>query len=120
VAGPSDCLKAGAQIQKNCFSNGYARIRVITIGKAIILWRNDAAKVINPLFLVLKIPSAFSPGSPKLIMLKKQGEYSRGKIDETGYPQTIVVDKSGTISHIEHGTSPLQRETLKQKIQEVQ
>lgn len=41
-------------------------------------------------------------------------------IDETGYPLTIVVDKSGIISHIEHGTSPLQRETLKQKIQEVQ
>lgn len=37
-------------------------------------------------------------------------------IGTAGYPLTIVVDKNGTIAHIEHGTSPLQRETLKQKI----
>jgi hypothetical protein len=40
-------------------------------------------------------------------------------IDSTGYPLTLVVDKSGVIVHIEHGTSPVQREVLKKKIQEV-
>jgi hypothetical protein len=40
-------------------------------------------------------------------------------IDDSGYPMTIVVDKSGTITHIEHGTSPVQREQLKQQIQSV-
>lgn len=39
-------------------------------------------------------------------------------IDSTGYPLTLVVDKSGVIVHIEHGTSPVQREVLKKKIQE--
>jgi hypothetical protein len=40
-------------------------------------------------------------------------------IDDSGYPMTIVVDKAGTITHIEHGTSPVQREQLKQQIQSV-
>lgn len=40
-------------------------------------------------------------------------------IDESGYPLTVVVDKAGKVTHVEHGTSPVQRETLKQKIQEV-
>jgi thiol-disulfide isomerase/thioredoxin len=40
-------------------------------------------------------------------------------IDESGYPLTVVVDKAGNVTHVEHGTSPVQRETLKQKIQEV-
>jgi hypothetical protein len=40
-------------------------------------------------------------------------------IDSRGYPLTIVVDKTGVITHIEHGTSPLQREVLKRKIQDV-
>lgn len=37
-------------------------------------------------------------------------------IDDRGYPMTIVVDKSGYIRHIEYGTSPVQRETLKKII----
>lgn len=40
-------------------------------------------------------------------------------IGNNGYPMTIVVDKTGTISHIEHGTSPVQRDELKAKIQAV-
>jgi thiol-disulfide isomerase/thioredoxin len=39
-------------------------------------------------------------------------------VGSSGYPLTIVIDKNGKITHIEHGTSPVQRETLKQKIQE--
>jgi thiol-disulfide isomerase/thioredoxin len=38
-------------------------------------------------------------------------------IDTTGYPLTIVVNKEGIITHVEHGTSPVQREELKAKIQ---
>lgn len=34
-----------------------------------------------------------------------------------GYPMTIIVDKDGFIMQIEHGTSPAQREKLKQTIQ---
>jgi hypothetical protein len=33
-------------------------------------------------------------------------------IDETGYPLTVVVNRDGVIVHIEHGTSPVQREEL--------
>lgn len=40
-------------------------------------------------------------------------------IDETGYPLTIVVDKTGKIAHVEHGTSPVQREQLKAMVQSV-
>lgn len=40
-------------------------------------------------------------------------------VGASGYPVTIVVDKSGVIAHIERGTSPLQRETLKSKIESV-
>jgi thiol-disulfide isomerase/thioredoxin len=40
-------------------------------------------------------------------------------IDSTGYPLTIVVDKKGIITHIEHGTSPIQREEMRKKIEEV-
>ncbi len=40
-------------------------------------------------------------------------------IDSNGYPLTIVVDKSGAIAHIEHGTSPVQRETIKAKIRSI-
>lgn len=36
-----------------------------------------------------------------------------------GYPMTIVVDKNGIITHIEFGTSPEQRATLKSKIEAV-
>jgi len=36
-----------------------------------------------------------------------------------GYPMTIVVNKAGTISHIEYGTSPVQREELKKKIEAI-
>jgi thiol-disulfide isomerase/thioredoxin len=39
-------------------------------------------------------------------------------IDSRGYPLTVVVDKTGVITHIEHGTSPLQREVLRRMIQE--
>lgn len=34
-----------------------------------------------------------------------------------GYPMTIVVDKNGKIAQIEYGTSPMQRDKLKQTIQ---
>lgn len=37
-------------------------------------------------------------------------------IGANGYPMTIVVDKNGTVAQIEFGTSPLQREKLKQTI----
>jgi thiol-disulfide isomerase/thioredoxin len=37
-------------------------------------------------------------------------------IDETGYPLTVVVNRDGVIVHIEHGTSPVQREELKRII----
>jgi thiol-disulfide isomerase/thioredoxin len=40
-------------------------------------------------------------------------------IDDSGYPLTVVVDKQGVITHIEHGTSPVQREQLKQQIASV-
>lgn len=38
-------------------------------------------------------------------------------IGNNGYPMTIVVDKNGVIAQIEYGTSPLQREKLKNTIQ---
>jgi peroxiredoxin len=38
-------------------------------------------------------------------------------VDDSGYPVTIVVDRTGTVTHIEHGTSPIQRETLHHHIQ---
>jgi thiol-disulfide isomerase/thioredoxin len=38
-------------------------------------------------------------------------------IDTTGYPMTILVNKDGIITYVEHGTSPVQREELKEKIQ---
>jgi peroxiredoxin len=40
-------------------------------------------------------------------------------IDGHGYPVTIVVDRNGVITHIERGTSPMQREQLKAKISAV-
>lgn len=36
-----------------------------------------------------------------------------------GYPMTIVVDKSGIITHVEYGTSAVQREELKKQIEAV-
>ncbi len=38
-------------------------------------------------------------------------------IDDSGYPMTIVVDKQGVITHVERGTSPVQREDIKAAIQ---
>lgn len=38
-------------------------------------------------------------------------------IGKNGYPMTIVVGKDGKIAQIEYGTTPLQREKLKQTIQ---
>ena len=35
------------------------------------------------------------------------------------YPMTIIVDKAGIVSMIEHGTSPTQRAELKKKIEEL-
>ena len=40
-------------------------------------------------------------------------------IGAQGYPMTIVVDKAGTIVHVEYGTSPVQREELKKIIESV-
>lgn len=40
-------------------------------------------------------------------------------IGDNGYPLTIVVDKSGKIAAFEYGTSPEQRESLKNKISEL-
>lgn len=37
-------------------------------------------------------------------------------IGANGYPMTIVIDKKGIIRQVEYGTSPLQREKLKQTI----
>ena len=39
-------------------------------------------------------------------------------IGTNGYPMTIIVDKAGIVSMIEHGTSPTQRAQLKKKIEE--
>ncbi|MCM1033612.1 MAG: TlpA family protein disulfide reductase [Odoribacter sp.] len=36
-----------------------------------------------------------------------------------GYPMTIVVDKTGIITHVEYGSSPVQREELKKQIEAV-
>lgn len=38
-------------------------------------------------------------------------------IGSNGYPMTVVVDKDGIIRQVEFGTTPLQREKLKQTIQ---
>lgn len=38
-------------------------------------------------------------------------------VGSNGYPMTIIIDKEGIISKVEYGTSPLQREELKEKIQ---
>lgn len=43
----------------------------------------------------------------------------RNFIGDNGYPLTIVVDKSGKIAAFEYGTSPEQRESLKNKISEL-
>ena len=40
-------------------------------------------------------------------------------IGSNGYPMTIIVDKAGVVSMIEHGTSPTQRAELKKKIEEL-
>ena len=40
-------------------------------------------------------------------------------IGSNGYPMTIIVDKAGIVSMIEHGTSPTQRAELKKKIEEL-
>ena len=40
-------------------------------------------------------------------------------IGNNGYPMTIVVDKEGTIAQVEYGTSPVQREELKEKIRQL-
>lgn len=37
-------------------------------------------------------------------------------IGNNGYPMTIVVDKEGIVTQVEYGTSPVQREELKEKI----
>lgn len=36
-----------------------------------------------------------------------------------GYPLTLIVDKSGIVSHVEYGTSSAKREALRQKILEL-
>ena len=38
-------------------------------------------------------------------------------IGANGYPMTIVIDKIGNIAQVEYGTSPVQREKIKQTIQ---
>ena len=38
-------------------------------------------------------------------------------VGSNGYPMTIVIDKEGIISKVEYGTSPVQRDELKEKIQ---
>ena len=43
----------------------------------------------------------------------------RNWIGGQGYPMTIVVDKTGIITHVEYGTSPVQREELKRQIEAV-
>ena len=40
-------------------------------------------------------------------------------IGSNGFPMTIIVDKAGVVSMIEHGTSPTQRAELKKKIEEL-
>lgn len=40
-------------------------------------------------------------------------------IGNNGYPLTIVIDKSGVVAAFEYGTSPEQREALKNKISEL-
>lgn len=40
-------------------------------------------------------------------------------VGSNGYPMTIIVDKAGVVSMIEHGTSPTQRAELKKKIEEL-
>jgi len=40
-------------------------------------------------------------------------------IGSNGYPMTIVINKEGRITHIEYGTSPVQREKLRDKIEAV-
>lgn len=37
-------------------------------------------------------------------------------IGNNGYPMTVIVDKKGFVAKIEYGTSPVQREELKEKI----
>lgn len=37
-------------------------------------------------------------------------------VGDNGYPVTIIVDRTGTVSRVEYGTSPVQREELKQHI----
>ena len=38
-------------------------------------------------------------------------------VGSNGYPMTIIVDKAGVVSMIEHGTSPTQRTALKERIE---
>lgn len=38
-------------------------------------------------------------------------------VGNNGYPVTIVIDKQGCVAKVEYGTSPVQREELKEKIQ---
>lgn len=40
-------------------------------------------------------------------------------VGSNGYPMTIIVDKAGVVSMIEHGTLPTQRAELKKKIEEL-
>lgn len=40
-------------------------------------------------------------------------------VGSNGYPMTIIVDKAGVVSMIEHGTSPTQRAESKKKIEEL-
>ena len=40
-------------------------------------------------------------------------------IGSNDYPMTIIVDKAGVVSMIEHGTSPTQRAELKKNIEEL-
>lgn len=37
-------------------------------------------------------------------------------VGDNGYPVTIVVDRQGSVARVEYGTSPVQREELKEKI----
>lgn len=37
-------------------------------------------------------------------------------VGPNGYPLTVVIDKEGIVAQVEYGTSPLQRDALKEKI----
>lgn len=37
-------------------------------------------------------------------------------VGPNGYPLTVVIDKEGIVAQVEYGTSPVQRDALKEKI----